>query len=245
VLSLNNVTKSFAKVRAIDGIDLALEPGKTTVLIGPSGCGKSTLLRMLNGLIEPDRGDVRWDGVRLGDHNLQSVRQRQGYVIQDGGLFPHLSGRDNVALLPRFLGWDAGKIESRTRDLAELTRLPVDLLNRFPREISGGQRQRVSLMRALMLDPEVLLLDEPLGALDPMIRADLQTDLRVIFEELHRTVIMVTHDLAEANFFADTVILMNEGRVVQEGSMQDLVSAPTHPFVTRFVEAQFSTHLRS
>ena len=166
------------------------------------------------------------------------VRRRLGYVIQDGGLFPHLSARDNVVLMARYLGWERGRIEDRLAELAELTQFPTDGLDRFPAQLSGGQRQRVSLMRALMLDPKVILLDEPLGALDPMVRAELQADLRAIFRSLEKTVVMVTHDLAEAGWFGDEILLMRDGRIVQRGTLGALIDDPAEPFVTQFVSAQ-------
>ena len=161
-----------------------------------------------------------------------------GYVLQDGGLFPHLSARNNVSLMAEHLGWSSKRIVSRIEELAELTHFPVDGLDRFPLQLSGGQQQRVSLMRALMLDPEVLLLDEPLGALDPMIRFELQNDLREIFSRLRKTVVMVTHDLAEAAFFGDTIVLLRGGRIVQKGTLQQMLGAPADEFVTRFIQAQ-------
>jgi osmoprotectant transport system ATP-binding protein len=203
VLTLSKVVKTFSGTTAVDGVDLSIRDGATTALIGPSGCGKSTILRMMNGLIQPDLGEIMWQGEPLTNRDIAAVRQHQGYVIQEGGLFPHLTARDNLQLLVRYLRWDVGKIDSRTRELSELARLPAELLDRYPRQLSGGQRQRVSLMRALMPDPDVLLLDEPLGALDPMIRADLQSDLQKIFADLGKTVVLVTHDLAEADHFAD------------------------------------------
>jgi osmoprotectant transport system ATP-binding protein len=161
-----------------------------------------------------------------------------GYVIQEGGLFPHLSGRDNVALLARHLGWDRPRIDARLAELAALTHFPADGLARYPAELSGGQQQRVALMRALMLDPAVLLLDEPLGALDPMIRFELQTELRDIFRSLGKTVVLVTHDMGEAAYLGDTLVLLRAGRIVQQGSAADLVRAPADAFVARFVTAQ-------
>jgi osmoprotectant transport system ATP-binding protein len=161
-------------------------------------------------------------------------------VIQDGGLFPHLTARGNTALVARYLGWDGERIDSRLNELVELTHFPSDGLGRYPAQLSGGQRQRVSLMRALMLDPDVLLMDEPLGALDPMIRSNLQEELRTIYRTLGKTVVMVTHDLAEAGYFGDTIVLMREGRVVQVGSFRDLLDSPADAFVTEFVNAQRS-----
>jgi len=166
-----------------------------------------------------------------------------GYVIPDGGLFPHLTARDNVLLLGRELGRPESALQARLRELAELTRFPEDALPRYPAELSSGQRQRVGLMRALLLDPELLLLDEPLGALDPMVRSRLQEDLKRIFRETSRTVVLVTHDLAEAAFLADRIFLMNEGAIVQEGTLADLRERPAAAFVTEFVRSQRSLSL--
>ena len=235
---LDGVAKAFAGRPALGPVTLDVPAGRTTVLIGPSGCGKSTLLRLLIGLIEPDAGTVAFDGTPVTAATARAVRLRTGYVIQDGGLFPHLTARGNVTLMARHLGWDRGRIDTRVNELADLTRFPPDGLDRYPHHLSGGQRQRVGLMRALMLDPDALLLDEPLGALDPLVRADLQAELRDIFRALGKTVVLVTHDLGEAAFFADRVVLLRDGRVVQEGSPADLWHRPADPFVTRFVQAQ-------
>ena len=240
MLELAGVSKTFGGLKALKSLSLEIPPGKTAVLICPSGCGKSTILRIMIGLIAPDTGEVRLDGEAVAPPNLLSIRQKMGYVIQDGGLFPHLTARGNVTLMARYLGWSKEKIGSRLAELAELTRFPVDGLDRYPAQLSGGQLQRVSLMRALMLDPEVLLLDEPLGALDPMIRAGLQDDLRRIFKSVEKTVIMVTHDIGEAGFFGDTIFLMREGAILQEGNLEALVRRPSDEFVTRFINAQRS-----
>jgi osmoprotectant transport system ATP-binding protein len=238
VLELVDVSKSFAGTQVVQPTTLRLEPGQTTVLIGPSGCGKSTLLRIMIGLIEPDQGQVLFDGQPVTPANIMHVRRKIGYVIQDGGLFPHLSARDNVGLLARYLGWEKPRVNTRVAELAELTRLPHEALNRYPAQLSGGQRQRLGIMRALVLDPEVVLLDEPMGALDPLVRFDLQEDLRKIFKSLKKTVVMVTHDMGEAGFFGDRVLLLGGGRIVQEGSLDDLIDNPADDFVQRFVSAQ-------
>jgi osmoprotectant transport system ATP-binding protein len=238
MLELKDISKSFGPSPALDRINLVIEPRTTTVLIGPSGSGKSTLLRVLIGLVAPDSGSVIVDGLPLARDNLTAVRRRTGYVIQDGGLFPHLTARENVTLLLRHLGRDEVSIASRVRELTALTRFPEDALDRYPLEISGGQRQRVSLMRALMPDPAVLLLDEPLGALDPMIRSDLQSDLRDIFRTLQKTVVLVTHDMAEAAFLGDLLVLMKDGAIIQAGSFEELVTRPADPFVPAFISAQ-------
>jgi osmoprotectant transport system ATP-binding protein len=237
VFELRGVGKSYRGQRTIGPVDLAIERGKTTVLIGPSGCGKSTLLRLMVGLVEADEGKVLFDGADVTPATAIALRRRLGYVIQDGGLLPHLDARSNVALMARYLRWDERRVEARLTELAELVRLPVDALSRFPRELSGGQRQRVGLMRALMLDPDALLLDEPMGALDPLVRADLQQDLRDVFARLGKTVVLVTHDLAEAGYLGARLVLLQAGRVVQAGTLAELVRAPVDPFVTRFLRA--------
>jgi len=238
LVQLVGVSKSFGDAAAVHGIDLLIERGKTTVLIGPSGCGKSTLLRLIIGLLEPDRGEIQFDGTQLRADKIDIVRRRVGYVIQEGGLFPHLTARGNVLLMARHLRRDENEMRSRLSELCALTRFPENLLERYPRELSGGQRQRVSLMRALMLSPELLLLDEPLGALDPLVRAALQKDLKEIFARLKQTALLVTHDLAEAAYLGDEIVLMNEGRIVQQGSIVDLREHPASSFVSEFINAQ-------
>jgi osmoprotectant transport system ATP-binding protein len=238
MFELIGVSKSYGRQQALHRTDLSLPAGRITVLIGPSGCGKSTLLRLMIGLIRPDSGSVRFAGTEISAANVQMLRWRMGYVVQDGGLFPHLTARSNVTLMARYLGWDGQRIETRLAELAELTQFPTDGLMRYPTQLSGGQRQRVSLMRALMLDPDALLLDEPLGALDPIIRSELQTDLRRIFQTLAKTVVLVTHDLSEAGFFGDLIVLLRAGKVLQQGALADFVRAPADPFVTRFINAQ-------
>jgi osmoprotectant transport system ATP-binding protein len=239
LVRLVDVSKQFGvESPALRRTDLTIARGKTTVLIGPSGCGKSTLLRLIIGLLEPDNGHVEFDGHTIRPETIGGVRHRIGYVIQEGGLFPHLTARENVELIAKHLRRPGEEINSRVLELCHLTRFPEDALPRYPIELSGGQRQRVSLMRALVLSPELLLLDEPLGALDPLVRASLQQDLEEIFTRLRQTVLMVTHDLAEAAYLADTIVLMHEGTIVQEGSMADLRERPANPFVTEFINAQ-------
>lgn len=238
MLELQSISKRYGQTTAVETLDLTLRAGRTYVLIGPSGCGKSTLLKLIIGLVESDSGSVRIGDQQLSRANRLSLRRSVGYVIQEGGLFPHLTARQNVVLVARYLRWKRHQMDQRVDELVGLTHLSHDILDRFPGELSGGQRQRISLMRALMLDPDVLLLDEPLGALDPMIRSELQDDLRKIFRSLNKTVVMVTHDLHEAAYFADEVLLMRAGRVVQRGVVNDLLRAPVEPFVTNFVNAQ-------
>jgi osmoprotectant transport system ATP-binding protein len=238
MFTLNNVSKSFGSLQVLKPTTVDFRTGESTVLIGPSGCGKSTLLRILVGLIGADSGTILFDGTPISSSNIQQQRQRMGYVIQDGGLFPHLTARQNVGLLASHLGWSQDKVNKRIEELADLTRLPRVALDRYPTQISGGQRQRVGIMRALMLDPVVMLLDEPMGALDPLVRFDLQEDLRKIFRTLGKTSIMVTHDMGEAAFFGDRVIMLGEGEVVQEGRLDELIQNPANEYVARFINAQ-------
>jgi osmoprotectant transport system ATP-binding protein len=238
MLQLVGVSKSFGGTAALQPTNLIVPSGQITVLIGPSGCGKSTLLRLMAGLLQPDTGTVLFQDEPLTRANAVTFRQRIGFVVQDGGLFPHLTARGNVTLMARHLGWDDKRIEERLDRLTELTRLPRQLLGHYPVQMSGGQRQRVSLMRALMLDPALLLLDEPLGALDPLIRSDLQSDLKTIFQQLRKTVVLVTHDLSEAGFLGDTLVLMQAGRIVQQDTLPNLIAQPADEFVARFINAQ-------
>lgn len=237
-IEVDQVVKEYAGVPALDVDRLTVEPRSTLALVGPSGCGKSTLLRVIVGLLAADRGRVSIAGTPMTPASRRSLQLRMGYVIQEGGLFPHLTAEENATLVARDLGWSRLKIKERVSELLELTQIPRALLGRFPTQLSGGQRQRVALMRALMLDPEVLLLDEPLAALDPMIRSDLQRDLKAVFERLRKTVLFVTHDMAEAAFVAGEMAIMRAGRILQRGSFRDLARNPSDPFVTEFIRGQ-------
>ncbi|HLK15317.1 MAG TPA: ATP-binding cassette domain-containing protein [Fimbriimonadaceae bacterium] len=240
MIELKGISKQYGEAFAVSPLDLTIPSGQTTALIGPSGCGKSTLLRIIAGLIPPTSGEVVIDGTAVTPQNALEVRRRIGYVIQDGGLFPHLTAEQNVALMARHIGMPAADIDARISELSELTRFPADGLARYPAELSGGQRQRVSLMRALMLKPSSLLLDEPLGALDPMVRSGLQGDLKEIFKALGQTVVLVTHDMGEAGYLGDKIVLLREGSLVQQGSLEDFQIRPADLFVTQFMTAQRS-----
>ena len=240
-ITLKDVEMRFGDVVALHSTDLQIAAGQTTVLIGPSGCGKSTILRLIIGLLTPTSGSVKFEGELVSQSNILALRRRMGYVIQEGGLFPHLTAAQNVTLIARHLQtFQENEIQAKLDELCELTRFPKEGLGRYTVELSGGQRQRVSLMRALALDPDVLLLDEPLGALDPMVRASLQTELKEIFNRLGKTVILVTHDMAEAGYIGDSIILMREGQIVQQGTLDDLRERPTNEFVSEFITAQRS-----
>ena len=236
MIKLQGVTKRYGERIALQPTDLLVSEGAATALIGPSGCGKSTLIRTVLGLVEPDAGSVTIGGTTLTRASAETLRRGVGYVIQDGGLFPHLTARENVTLMARYLA--RNDVDARLNELADLTRLPKDALDRYPVELSGGQRQRVGLMRALMLRPTVLLLDEPLGALDPLVRSALQEDLKRVFAEERLTVLFVTHDMGEAAYLADRIVLMREGGIVQQGALDDFRERPAEPFVTEFMNAQ-------
>jgi osmoprotectant transport system ATP-binding protein len=241
-IAFEHVTHRYPDAVGVDDVSLRVEAGETVALIGPSGCGKSTMLKLAAGLVWPQHGSVVVADRPLAPANVLEIRHRIGYVIQSGGLFPHLSAVDNVTLAARFLQKERQWIADRVAELAELVQLPRDALERFPNNLSGGQRQRVSLMRALMLDPALLLLDEPLGALDPMVRHGLQEDLRRLFQRLCKSVLLVTHDMAEAAFFSHNIVLMREGKIVQRGTYRDLSDAPAEQFVSDFVNAQRGLH---
>lgn len=238
MIKLEHVSKSYGPSRVLEDVSLTMPQGCTTAVMGLSGSGKSTLLALVVGMETPDQGEV-WIGAdRMRPGSALTLRRRMGYVIQDGGLFPHLTAGRNIDLMARELSWLEARRRERVSELCALTRFPADALDRYPAELSGGQRQRVSLMRALMLDPPILLLDEPIGALDPITRAKLQEELKSIFQTLAKTVVIVTHDVSEAAFFGDTIMVLHQGRVLQQGRFRDLVDAPADVFVTDFIKAQ-------
>ena len=234
------VSKVFGNDVAVSDINLEIPRGQITALIGPSGCGKSTILRLIVGLLTPETGEIQFDGDPIAPGTIMKIRRRLGYVIQDGGLFPHLTAGRNLALQSNLFGKNRDEIEKRIAELCALTKFPSNGLGRYPLELSGGQRQRVSLMRALMLSPELLLLDEPFAALDPLVRVNLQRDLKEICAQLQQTVLVVTHDLPEAAFLANDIVLVNEGRIVQRGSIAELRAKPANEFAREFISAQRS-----
>ena len=238
MLRLSEVEKRYDEVVALERISITLERGASLAIVGTSGSGKSTLLRLVNGIVWPDSGTVHIEGELLSPASARRLRQRMGYVIQDGGLFPHLTARENVMLLPRHLGWEPQRVAARTNELAELMRLNPEMLDRYPVQLSGGQRQRVGLMRALFLSPGLLLLDEPLGALDPTTRVTLQDELRAIFDVVRCTVLLVTHDFAEAGALAREIMVMHRGIVQQRGSLADILREPATARVAEMVQAE-------
>lgn len=229
-ITLNLISKQFPKKKGLKPLFLKIEQGKTTVLIGPSGCGKSTILRLIIGLLQPTTGQMYYNEQQITPQSITKIRQDMGYVIQEGGLFPHLTAEDNLRLVLNS--------SARIEELCNLLDINPALLKQYPQQLSGGERQRISLMRALMLDPSTLLLDEPLGALDPIIRRDLQQQLKELFKKLNKTVLLVTHDMREAAYLGDKLVLMREGEIEQEGTFKDLSEHPQNDFVKRFIEAQ-------
>jgi osmoprotectant transport system ATP-binding protein len=236
-IALAGVRKAYGGATVLHETDLVLAAGGSLAIVGASGSGKSTLLKLVMGLVVPDAGSVRVLGEAMSSATCLALRHRVGYVIQEGGLFPHLTAGGNVALMARHLGWEASRTAARIEELRSLVSLAADVMDRYPGELSGGQRQRVGLMRALLLDPPLLLLDEPLGALDAIVRGRLQKDLRAIFEGLHKAVLLVTHDIAEAGVLAAEIAVMDAGRVVQRGPMRELVARPATSFVRELLGA--------
>jgi osmoprotectant transport system ATP-binding protein len=240
MIRLENVSKTFpgATRPAVDRLDLDVPDGTTCVLIGPSGCGKTTTMRIVNRLIEPSSGRIVVEGQDVTRADAVELRRRIGYVIQQVGLFPHMTIAQNVATVPQLLGWPGPRIASRVEEMLSLVGLePAQFLDRYPRHLSGGQRQRVGVARALAADPPVMLMDEPFGAVDPIVRAGLQAELLGILRRLAKTVIFVTHDIDEAIRMGDLVAIMKDGRLVQCARPEALLSAPKDAFVADFVGA--------
>lgn len=232
MIELFDVSKRFADETAVDGISLRVEKGELCVLVGTSGCGKSTTLRMINRLIEHDAGEIHLDGQPVRSFDEVVLRRRIGYVIQSTGLFPHWTVARNIGLVPRLLKWPKAKVRERVEELMQLLGLPVgEFANKYPRQLSGGQAQRVGVARALAADPDILLMDEPFGALDPITRETLQNELRDLQARLHKTIVFVTHDMDEALLLADRLVVMHQGRIVQQGNPIDLLHDPINPFV--------------
>lgn len=238
MIDIRNLTKRFASHTAVDDVSLEVTQGETLVLLGTSGSGKTTTLRMINRLIEPTSGSVTVDGVDVRRQSAHELRRRIGYVIQDGGLFPHYTVAEAIATVPKLLNWQPGQILERTRELITKLQLPEAVLTRYPSELSGGQRQRVGLARALAARPPVVLMDEPFGALDPFTRRHVRRELFGLNELRETTVVLVTHDVGEALELADRIALMDRGRIVQIGPPDELLDRPANDFVRDFLDDQ-------
>ncbi|BCW44930.1 ATP-binding cassette domain-containing protein [Arthrobacter sp. StoSoilB5] len=231
------VSKTFPDgTQALDAISLHCPAGETTVFVGPSGCGKTTALRMINKMVLPSRGHVTVNGVDVASMATMELRRQIGYVIQNAGLFPHKRVIDNVALIPRLLGEAKSTARDRAAELLKLVGLPVELGRKYPHQLSGGQQQRVGVARALAADPPILLMDEPFSAVDPIVRRDLQNHLKGLQGELRKTIIMVTHDLDEAVFLADQVVVFRPGAVAQVDSPGSILTAPADDYVEGFTK---------
>jgi osmoprotectant transport system ATP-binding protein len=238
VLEIRSITKNYGKLKALDSVSLSLASGRTHVLLGSSGSGKSTILRAILGLIICDQGSIQINESSVSNMTARQRAEKIGYVPQDAGLFPHLSAQENITLVARSLSWSKNKIAERLLQLSRILSLEENLLARFPSQLSGGQKQRVALLRSLFLDPQLILMDEPFGALDPLTRAEIQNEVKSLFSRLQKTVIFVTHDVNEAYFLADHLVLMHDGRIIQEGKLEDMINHPTQAFVTKFLQAQ-------
>jgi len=235
MIHFKQVSKHFAGKAVVRDLTLEIAQGEFTVLIGTSGSGKSTTLKMINRLIEHDRGSITFAGEPIEKLRAQELRRRMGYAIQSIGLFPHWTVEENIATVPQLLKWPKSKIRDRVTELLELLHLePEQFRHRYPHQLSGGQQQRVGVARALAADPEVLLMDEPFGALDPVTRTALQQEIARIHQLFGRTIVLVTHDIDEALSLADRIVLLNEGQIVQQGTPLEMLTKPATPFVRDF-----------
>ncbi|MGY3053521.1 osmoprotectant transport system ATP-binding protein [Pedobacter sp. UYEF25] len=238
MIELKNATKVFGLKKAVDAISLTVNEGESLVLLGTSGCGKTTTLKLINRLIEPSAGAIFLNGNNIALIKPEILRRDIGYVLQNIALFPHYTVAENIAVVPKMLGWSAMEIQRRTLLLLEKLHLPLDLLKLFPKELSGGQQQRIGLARALAANPPILLMDEPFGALDNITRSKIQDDFLGLDELKTKTIIMVTHDVQEAFTLADRICLMHEGKIVQIGTPKELLFKPSDFFTKSFLDGQ-------
>ena len=232
-VEFRNVSKSYGGNTVLKNISLLLPINATTAIVGESGSGKSTLLQIINGLVMPDKGRVLIREQALDYDRLAEVRRQMGYAVQGSGLFPHMSVRENVTLIAKLAGWSEDKIDERYRYLLELLELPLDFSARFPHSLSGGQQQRVSLCRAMMLNPPLMLLDEPFSALDPITRASIHAEFIHLQEAESRSILLVTHDMSEAIKLAQHLVILKDGEIVQEGKLDEVRQFPKDAYVIR------------
>ena len=236
MISFKNVTKRFDDFVAVNNLTLDLHSGKTIVLIGPSGCGKTTTLRMINRLIEPTEGTIYINGTDISKLDPVDLRRNIGYVIQQIALFPHMNIAQNIGLVPHLKNWPESKRKQRIKELLEFVSMPPSkFYYRYPNELSGGQQQRIGVARALAADPQIILMDEPFGALDPITRATLQDEMLEMQDKLKKTIVFVTHDMDEALKLADKIAVMKDGKALQYDSPKQLLKNPSHGFVDEFI----------
>jgi osmoprotectant transport system ATP-binding protein len=236
MIEIDDVTKAFNGLEVVDHVTLTVQPHTICAVVGTSGSGKTTLLRMINKLIQPTSGHIRIDGQDIADIPAYELRRTMGYAIQGNGLFPHRSVGQNIATVPKLLGWDKAKIAARVVELMELFQLdPAEFRDRLPHELSGGQQQRVGVARALAAGPNILLMDEPFGALDPVIRAKAQEDLLNIQRKFGTTIVLVTHDMEEAIHLGDTIAVMDKGKLLQAAKPAEIIAKPATPFVAQLI----------
>jgi osmoprotectant transport system ATP-binding protein len=246
VIELSDVCLSFGSHKLFEGLNLKLEARKTHILLGPSGCGKTSILRLISGLSKAQSGIVRIDGKDINTFDQKQIAKNIGFMFQEDGLFPHMTVEENIlfpAKIHSELSNDIEKYQNYMNQLFEMVHLNLNLKSRFPNSLSGGQKQRVSLIRSLILDQNIILMDEPMSALDPMVRMALQKDLREIFSQLKKTVVFVTHNLSEASFLGDVIYLINDGGILQKGSFKDIYHSPATPFVKDFINAQMPINI--
>ncbi len=238
MIKAENLVKKFGAFTAVDDISFEVKEGENLVFLGKSGCGKTTTLRMINRLIAPDSGKVFIGDTDIAQVQPKKLRRGIGYVIQNHGLFPHYTVSENVAIVPRLLKWTDGDIQERMEELFAKLKLDVALKNRYPEDLSGGQQQRVGLARSLMVNPPILLMDEPFGALDNLTRIGIRKEFRALDELVKKTIVMVTHDVQEAFELGDRICLMDQGKIIQIGKPEELLFRPQSDFVSEFFEEQ-------
>ncbi|MCY8488587.1 betaine/proline/choline family ABC transporter ATP-binding protein [Bacillus atrophaeus] len=236
MLTLENVSKNYkGGKKAVNSINLKIEKGEFICFIGPSGCGKTTTMKMINRLIEPSSGTISIDGENIMEQDPVELRRKIGYVIQQIGLFPHMTIQQNIALVPKLLKWPEEKRKERARELLKLVDMGPEYLDRYPHELSGGQQQRIGVLRALAAEPPIILMDEPFGALDPITRDSLQEEFKKLQKTLHKTIVFVTHDMDEAIKLADRIVILKAGEIVQVGTPDEILRNPADEFVEEFI----------
>lgn len=241
-VAVRSVTKRLGPTRALDAVSVEFPTGQTTAILGESGCGKTSLLHHINGLLKPDDGSVEVFGQPIDYQRLPELRRRMGYAVQSVGLFPHLTIADNIALVARLSGWTTTRIAERTEHLMETMKLSSALLSRFPHELSGGQRQRVGICRAMMLNPDLLLLDEPFSGVDPITRNRIHENFLALLQGEPSTTVLVTHDVREAIRLASNLVIMEQGRILQTTTVKDALANPATASIARLFEEQLSVY---